>query len=168
MRPTIVAALVLGIGTLSCGGDSITGLGKGNVSASGAVSAAGEGVAIFQSVSVSGQSLFQVAVQPVTSTGDGTWQLQIVRYADRPVAGTYQLVELSTTSTDPTANFAYMSGGTTELFAAVSGQLVITSSSPTTVRGTFSFTAQSTTNTARSVTVQGSFSATCAPGTTCL
>jgi Family of unknown function (DUF6252) len=170
MRPKTMAALLLGLGVVSCG-DSISGpsgLGTGNVSASGAVSASDQGVAVFQSVSVGGTSLFQIAVQPAAQTGDGVWQLQIVRYAERPAVGTYPIVELSSTSTDPTANFYYTTGGTMEMFAAVSGELVITSSSPTTVRGTFTFTAESTTNSTRTVTVQGSFAAACPPGTTCL
>jgi hypothetical protein len=128
----------------------------------------GAGVAVFQSVSVGGTSLFQVAVQPGAATGDGVWQLQIVRYAERPAVGTYPILELSSTSTDPTANFYYTSDGTMEMFAAASGELVITSSSPTEVRGTFTFTAESTTNATRTVTVQGSFVAACPPGTTCL
>jgi len=170
MRRTVMTTVLLGLGALSCGGDGITspGLGSGNVSASGAVTASGNGVAIFQSVSAAGTSLFQIAVQPVTSGGGDVWQLQIARYAERPAAGTYPLVELSTSSTDPTANFAYTSGGTMELFTAVSGELVITNSSPAAVRGTFTFTAQSTTNSARTVTVEGSFAAACPPGTTCL
>jgi len=164
----MVASLLLGLGVLSCGGDGITSPGTGNVSASGAVSASGNGVAIFQSVSIGGTNLFQIAVQPAMQTGDAVWQLQIVRYAERPAVGTYPLVELSASSGDPTANFAYMSGGTMELFTAVSGELFITSSSPTAVRGTFTFTAESTTNSARTVMVEGSFAAMCPPGTTCL
>jgi hypothetical protein len=170
MRAKAMAALLLGLGLVSCGGDSISGppgLGTGNVSASGAVSASGQGVAIFQSVSVGGTSLFQVAVQPATSTGV-TWQLQIVRYASRPAAGTYQIVDLASSSTNPTANFFYTNGGSMEMFAAASGELVITSSSPTGVSGTFTFTGESTTSSARTVTVQGEFAAICPPGTTCL
>lgn len=168
MRRTMMASLLLGLGVLSCGGDGITSPGTGNVSASGAVSASGNGVAIFQSVSVGGTNLFQIAVQPVTQGGGTVWQLQIVRYAERPAVGTYQLVELSSSSSDPTANFVYTSGGTTELFTALSGELVITSSSPSAVHGTFTFTAESTTDAARTVTVEGSFAAMCPPGTTCL
>jgi hypothetical protein len=171
MRAKTIAALLLTLGLVSCGGDGISGpsgLGTGNVSASGAVSASGQGVAVFQSVSAGGTNLFQIAVQPGTQTGDGVWQLQIVRYAERPAVGTYQIVELSSSSTDPTANFYYTTSGTMEMFAAVSGELIITSSSPTAVRGTFTFTAESTTNSTRTVAVQGSFAASCPPGTTCL
>jgi hypothetical protein len=170
MRPNTIAALLLTLALVSCG-DSISGppgLGTGSVSASGAVSASGHGVAIFQSASVGGTNLFQIVVQPAAQTGDGVWQLQIVRYAERPAVGTYQIVELSSSSTDPTANFYYTTGGTMEMFAAVSGELVVTSSSPTVVRGTFTFTAESTTNSTRTVTVQGSFAAACPVGTTCL
>jgi hypothetical protein len=169
MRLTMMVVLLLGLA--ACGGNGISGppdLGTGNVSASGAVSASGDGVAIFQSVSIGGTNMFQIAVQPATSTGDAVWQLQIVRYAERPPVGTYQLIELSSNSTDPTANFYYTNAGTMEMFAAVSGQLVITSSSPTAVLGTVTFTGVSTTSSTRSVTVQGSFAASCPTGTTCL
>src|SRR5918992_2035029 len=142
MRPISMAAVVVSLAALSCGGTDITGpgLGTGNVSASGTVAASGQGVAIFQSVSVGGQSLFQIAVQPAAPGGGGTWQLQIVRYADRPAAGTYQIVELSASSADPTANFYYTNGGTMELFAAVSGGLRITRSPPPDRLGGFTVT----------------------------
>jgi hypothetical protein len=45
---------------------------------------------------------------------------------------------------------------------------VITSSSATMVRGTFTFTGTNASGGTGTVTVQGSFSAPCAPGTTCL
>src|SRR5918992_2904265 len=141
--------------------------GTGTVSASGAVTASGEGLAIFQSVSSGGLDLFQIVVAP-TTPGGAVWQLQIARYAQRPAVGTYQLTELSASSPNPTANFYYGGGGTPELFNSTSGELVITSSSSTGVRGSFTFTATSTTNEARSVTVHGSFAALCVPGSTCL
>jgi hypothetical protein len=170
MRPKSMMSLLLVVVVASCGGAGISGPardGTGNVSASGAVSASGEGLAVFQSVSVGGTSLFQIAVQPATPSSSGVWQLQIVRYAARPTVGTYQLTELSTSSQDPTANFYYTVSGTMEMFTATSGELVITSSSTTAVRGTFTFTAESTTSSARTVTVQGTFAAMCPPGAAC-
>ena len=165
-----IMSLLFVLAVSSCGGDGISGPareGTGNLSASGAVSTSGEGLAIFQSVSVSGMSLFQIAVQPAAPSSGSVWQLQIVRYAERPAVGTYQLTELSSGSQDPTANFYYTVSGTMEMFTATSGELVITSSSTTAVRGTFTFTAESTTNSARTVTVQGAFAAQCPPGTNC-
>ncbi len=170
MRPKSMMLLLM-LTVASCGGDGISGPardGTGHVSASGAVSASGEGVAIFQSVSVGGTSLFQIAVQPTVPSSGGVWQLQIVRYAARPAVGTYQLTELSASSQDPTANFYYTVSGTMEMFNATSGELVVTSSSTTAVRGTFTFTAESTTNSARTVTVEGAFAALCPPGMGCL
>jgi hypothetical protein len=171
MRPKSIMSLLLVVVVASCGGDGISGPardGTGNVSASGAVSTSGEGLAIFQSVSVGGTSLFQIAVQPTAPSSGGVWQLQIVRYAARPTVGTYELTELSASSQDPTANFYYTVSGTMEMFTATSGELEITSSSTTAVRGTFTFTAESTTSSARTVTVQGAFAALCPPGVSCL
>jgi hypothetical protein len=168
MRVILMSAL-FAIAASSCGGNGPLGPvsdGTANISASGAVSAGGDGVAIFQSISSGGIDLFQIAAAP--TVGGGVWQLQIVRYAQRPAPGTYQLSGLSPSSPNPTANFYYGSGGSPELFNATSGELVIISSSTTAVRGTFTFTATSTTNGTRSVTVQGSFAALCPPGTTCL
>jgi hypothetical protein len=168
--PMVMIAGLLVLGTASCGGDSALGpgdLGTGNVNVSGAVSTSGQGVALFQSVNINGTDLFQIAVAPVTS-GGAPWQLQIVRYAERPTVGTYQLTGPSTSSTNPTASFVYNSAGTIESFSATSGQLVISQSSPSAVRGTFIFTATSAASSARTVTVQGSFVATCPPTTSCL
>lgn len=169
MRPKSMMSLLLVLAAVSCG-DGISGPapdGTGNVSTSGSVSVNDDGLALFQSVTINGTSLFQIAVQPTTQSGGNVWQLQIVRYAARPSVGTYQITELSASSQDPTANFFYTSSGSMEMFAATSGELVITSSSTTAVRGTFSFTAASTANSTRTVTVEGSFAARCPPGTTC-
>ena len=170
MRRTNVAALLLVVGVLSCGGDAISGPGngQGNISVSGAVSASGEGLALFQSGSSGGQTFFQVAIQPSPLGGGGEWQLQIVRYAARPVVGSYQIGPLVSLSADPTATFFYTGGTNDELFTAVSGQLNITSSSASRVRGTYNFTAQSTSNPSRTVTVQGAFSALCPATTSCM
>ena len=168
--PRLTAYLLATLMLVSCGGDGALGPvadGTASIRASGVVSASGEGVALFQSASISGTNLFQVAVAPASPSG-AVWQLQIVRYAERPPVGTYQITELSSSSLDPTANFYYTVSGTMEMFAATAGTLTITSSSATVVRGTFSFTAESTTNSARTVTVEGAFAARCPPGMTCL
>jgi len=166
---------LLALAAASCGGDGLfgpDGRARGTMSASGAVTASGEGLALFQSISSGGVDMFQIAVAPATpATEPGqsvVWQIQIARYARRPVPGTYQLAPLSPGSSEPAATFYYTSDGTLELFGATSGELVITSSSPSSVRGTFTFFATSATNETRSVTVQGTFTAVCPPGATCL
>jgi hypothetical protein len=169
------AALVLAISALlslaasACGGDGPLGptAGTGTLTASGAVSTSGSGLALFQSVSSGGTSLFQIVVVPVSQTVTASWQLQIVNYSGRLAVGTYQLSPLSVSSPDPTANFYYTSAGTMTAFSSTSGELVITSSSSSSVRGTFTFTATNAAGSASSVTAHGSFNAQCAPGTTC-
>jgi hypothetical protein len=136
------------------------------VTATGAVSASGNGLALFQSTSSGGASLFQVLVAPLSQTA-ATWQVQIANYSGRPAVGTYTLSALSPSSPDPTATFYYANGATIDAYNSVSGQLVITSSSSSSVRGTFTFTATNTSGGSGSVTVQGSFNAECAPGIPC-
>jgi len=168
-RTTKLATLSLVFFTASgCGGDSplAPGVGSGSVTASGAVTASGSGVALFQSISSGGSSLFQIVIAPATPTAT-TWELQIASYTGRPATGTYTLGPLSASSTNPTANFYYTSGGNLRSFNSTSGQLVITSSSASEVRGTFTFTATDLGG-ASSVTAHGSFTAPCAPGIACL
>jgi hypothetical protein len=157
----------LSLAAAGCGGDLLApGLGTGSLTASGAVSASGSGLAVFQSISSGGTSLFQIAITPVSQSAT-TWQLQIANYSGRLAAGTYALSPLSPSSTNPTANFYYTSSGTIQQFNSTSGQLVITSSSSSEVRGTFNFTATNPSASTSSVTAQGSFTAQCAPGVTC-
>jgi hypothetical protein len=167
----VATSAVLSLVTAACGSDSILGpgVGTGNVSASGAVTTSGSGLALFQSISSGGSSIFQVVVVPVSAgqTTSPVWQLQIANYSGRPAVGTYSLSPLSASSTDPTANFYYTTGATIDSYNSVSGQLVITSSSPSAVRGTFTFTATNVSGGTASVTVNGSFNAPCAPGMTC-
>ena len=162
---TILALFAL---TAACGGDSVGpgGLGSGSITATGTVSTSGSGIAVFQSASSGGSSLFQVAIAPL-SQGATVWMLQIASYAGRPPVGTYQLSALSGSSTDPTATFYYGTSGNLQTFNSTSGQLVITSSSPSSVRGTFNFTGTDVGGGSGSVTAHGTFNAPCAPGTTC-
>jgi hypothetical protein len=149
------------------GGDSFgPGMGSGTLTVSGAVSASGSGPALFQSVSSGGTTLFQIALAPVTQSAN-TWALQIASYSGRPAAGTYSLGALSPSSPNPTATFYYITGSTIEAFNSSTGQLLVTSSSASVVRGTFTFSATDPAGGAGSVTVHGSFDAECAPGTTC-
>jgi len=170
-RAALVLAMpaLLSLAASACGGDGPLAptAGTGNLTASGAVSASGSGLALFQSVSSGGTSLFQIVVVPVSQTVTATWQLQIVNYSGRLAVGTYQLSPLSVGSPDPTANFYYTNAGAMTAFSSTSGELVITSSSSSSVRGTFAFTATPVAGGTGSVTAHGSFNAQCAPGTTC-
>jgi hypothetical protein len=169
MRLRSAAPALLSLAVLACG-DGATAPGEkegtGAITASGAVTASGNGLALFQSISSGGTSLFQILVAPTTQSTN-TWELQIANYSGRPAAGTHQLTALSPSSPNPTANFYYVNGGTMDLYNSTSGELVITSSSPSGVKGTFTFTATKTGG-AGTVTVQGSFNAKCAPGLACL
>lgn len=162
--------LLIALAAVACGGDGSLGPGEkpgtGSVTATGAVSASGSGRAIFQSISSGGTSLFQIVVAP-ESPASTTWSLQIANYSGRPGVGTYQLSPLSPSSPNPTANFYYVSDGAIEMWNSTSGELVITVSSTTAVRGTFTFTAAGPGSGASSVTAQGSFNAQCAAGFAC-
>ena len=163
----LAACALLSVTAAGCGGDSLgPGIGSGSLTASGAVSASGSGPALFQSMSSGGTSLFQVALAPLSQSAN-TWTLQIASYSGRPAAGTYSLTALSSSSPNPTATFYYISSGNMQMFNSTSGQLVISSSSPSVVRGTFTFTATDPAGGSGTVSVHGSFDAQCAPGTTC-
>jgi hypothetical protein len=153
---------------VGCGGDGPLGpdLGSGSLTVSGAVSASGTGLAIFQSASSGGTSLFQILVAPVSQTAT-TWQLQIANYSGRLAVGTYNLLPLGAAPAAPTANLYYTSGGNIQVFSSTSGQLVITSSSSSTVSGTFDFTATDPTGVTSTVTAHGTFDARCTPGAVC-
>jgi len=165
----IAASALLCLTAVGCGGDGpfAPGIGSGSLTASGAVSVSGTGLAIFQSVASGSTSLFQILIAPVSQTAT-TWSLQIANYSGRPAVGTYDLLPLSGSPTAPTANFYYTSGGTIQVFSATSGQLVITSSSSSTVSGTFTFTATDPNNGTSTVTAHGTFDAKCAAGAGCV
>ncbi len=167
-RSALATFALLSLSVGACGGDATGpgGLGSGSLTASGAITASGSGIAVFQSVTSGGTSLFQVVVAPLSQSAT-TWELQIASYSGRPAVGTYNLSPLSASSTDPTASFYYTSAGNLQMFNSTSGQLVITSSSAASVRGTFTFTATDAAGGAGTVTAQGSFNAPCAPGITC-
>jgi hypothetical protein len=165
---TLTTFALLSLAAVGCGGDGpmAPGFGTGSVTATGAVTASGSGLALFQSISSGGTSLFQIVITPLSQSAT-TWSLQIVNYSGRLAAGTYNLAPLSASSSAPTASFYYTSGGNLQMFNSTSGQLVITSSSSSAVRGTFTFTATDPTVGTSSVTAHGSFDAQCAPGITC-
>ncbi|HMG11954.1 MAG TPA: hypothetical protein VK571_02160 [Gemmatimonadaceae bacterium] len=171
-RPALALALataaLLSLAAVGCGGDGPTGpgLGSGNVTATGAVTASGTGLALFQSVVSGSTNLFQIVIVPVTQNANA-WTVQIANYSGRLAAGTYTLSPLSASSTNPTATFYYTSSGAAQSFNSTSGQLVITSSSSSQVRGTFTFSATDIAGGPGTVSAHGSFSAQCAPGIGC-
>ena len=167
-RLAIAASALVCLTAAACGGDGpfAPGIGSGSLTASGAVSVSGTGLAIFQSITSGTTSLFQILIAPANQTAT-TWSLQIVNYSGRLAAGTYDLLPLSGTPTAPVANFYYTSGGIIQVFSATSGQLVITSSSSSSVSGTFTFTATDPNNGTSTVTANGTFDAKCAAGAGC-
>jgi hypothetical protein len=160
------------LATVGCGDDDSTGPGgvregTGTVVTTGAVTASGSGQAIFQSMSSGTTRLFQLVVAPANTSGTNAWSLQIVSTAGRPAAGTYQLSPLSGSGSNLTATFYYVNGGAIEMFNSTSGELVITSSSPSAVRGTIAFTGRAAIGGTSTVTTEGAFNAPCAPGFGC-
>jgi hypothetical protein len=158
-RATQALMVLLSLGVGACGdGTGPSGPGTGSATISGAVSASGGGISLFASE----QGLFEVLVASTT----GTWQIQIANYSGRPEMGTYALTPLDPSSESPTAALYHASPAGVTMYESTSGQLVITSSSASSVRGTFSFTGRDVDGTA-TVTVQGSFDARCAEGVVC-
>jgi hypothetical protein len=153
---------------VGCGSDGplAPGLGSGNLTATGAVTTSGSGLALFQSASSGGLTLFQIVLAPVSQSAN-TWELQIANYTGRLQTGTYDLTALSASSTNPTATFVYINGSNIQTFNSTSGQLIITASTPTAVRGTFTFTATDPSGGSATINAHGSFDAPCAPGMSC-
>jgi hypothetical protein len=164
MLPFALLSLVAG-----CGGDGPTGLGglvQGSVSAARGKRVGKRHRRLSIDLQWNHEACSRIVIAPV-SQSTTTWELQIANYSGRPAVGTYQLSPLSASSANPTASFYYTSGGNIQMFNSSSGQLVITSSSPSAVHGTFTFTATDPSGGAGSVTAQGSFNAQCAPGMAC-
>jgi hypothetical protein len=153
----------------ACGGSTEPGErpGTASVTTTGAVSTSGSGVALFQSVSANGTSLFQILLaQADAASAAASWEIQVANYSGRLAVGTYQLLPLSASPDSPTASFYYTTGGSMGMYEATSGQLVITASSPSAVRGTLHFTGTNVGGMA-TVTVDGAFNASCVPGLAC-
>lgn len=165
------ASAIVSLTAVGCGSDGplVPGAGSGSVTATGAITVSGSGIALFQTVASGSTTLFQIVMGPISQSSTG-WNVQIASYSGRPAVGTYNLVPLSASSTNPTATLSYYTGGTVmptiQEFNSTSGQLVISSSSPSAIRGTFSFTGTDFSGTA-TVSVNGSFNAQCAPGNVC-
>ena len=165
-RAMVATSLVLL--TAACGSSTEPGErpGTASVTATGAVSTSGGGVAFFQSASSGATSLFQILLAPTGVSTTTAGEVQVVNYSGRLAVGTYPLLPLSASSTSPTASFYYTTGGSMAMYNATSGELVITASSPSAVRGTFHFTAANVGGVG-TVTADGAFNASCAPGMAC-
>ncbi len=84
---TLATSALLSLAVVGCGSDGpvAPGLGAGSVTASGAVTTSVSGLALFQSVTSGGTSLFQIVIAPVSQSAT-TWSLQIVNYSGRLAA----------------------------------------------------------------------------------
>ena len=168
-RIRVMVPACLALLAAACGGSAVepgAGPGTASVTATGAVSSSGSGLALFQSVSSGGTSLFQILLAPTAASTTTSWQVQVANYSGRLPVGTYQLLPLSASSTNPTASFYYTTGGSMTMYNATSGELVITASSPSAVRGTFHFTGANVAGSG-TVTADGAFNASCVPGMAC-
>jgi hypothetical protein len=133
------------------------------VSATGAVSTSGTGAAVFQSVASNGESFFYILLDPIA--GNGMWEVQIFNRNGRLSAGTYQILTVADLNS-PSASFYYTNGSSRGAWKSTTGELVITESSLSSVRGTFHFTAASLFG-PTTVSAEGAFNASCAPGMSC-
>lgn len=136
--------------------------GSGSLTATGALSLSGSGPANFQISGGGRQPTFAILIYHFINS-EVDWQLQIVKNNSGLLeVGTYDLVPLSASVTNPTAILAHYLGAAANppwlSFNSTSGQLVITSSSPSEVRGTFTFTGTEYGGTG-SVSVTGAFDA---------
>jgi hypothetical protein len=149
----IAAAVSCGNGGTEPLGDPI---GAATVTTTGAYSASGNAVALFMS-SVSGDlHFFEITV--LSSLGrDPAWELVLSSSTPRLPVGTYTFTQ----SPGATVYATYLVGGpvTHDVYYATSGELVITSSSTSAVRGTIHLTG--TSGTGATVTVDGTFTAKC-------
>ncbi len=97
------------------------------------------------------------------TTADGKFLLSFARTGARPTTGTYPL------GTNPLVGFtASINVGPVGpgqfAYTSTSGALTITESSPSSIKGSFSFTAQATFGGGPAASVTGSFSAVCPTG----
>jgi hypothetical protein len=137
-------------------------MGSGSLTTTGALNLSGSGRASFQIVSVGRTPTFEMDISHF-SQSSLVWELQIYKNNSQQLeVGTYNLGPPSGSSTDPSAGLIYYTGDaanpTIRSFNSTSGQLVITTSSPSEVLGTFTFAATEFGGT-NSITVNGSFDA---------
>jgi hypothetical protein len=173
---TVAALATLALGGAACGGSDAVAPsladGTGRATVTGVVSAGGVGLAyFFHSVRSDPNAIedFRISIAPAVPTAGITWQVQFVNYyTGRLAVGSYVLTPANPGSGNPTASFYYTpnSSGTLQIYPVTSGQLLVTSSSPSGIRGTFTFTAANFGG-GGVVTVEGAFSAKCMPGTAC-
>jgi hypothetical protein len=153
------AAAIVSLTVGACGSDGpvAPAEGTGSLTTTGAVNLSGSGPADFQQILVGREPTFGITISHFTQFSLD-WELQIVKNNSSQLgAGTYDLVPQSESTTNPTALLTlYTSGTEFQSFNSTSGSLVITSSSPSEMRGTFTFLGTDGTN---SVSANGSFDA---------
>jgi hypothetical protein len=135
--------------------------GIGNVTASGAVSLSGSGLARQQAF---GTSMFQVLIMPRAAGPAYGWRLHIIGFAGRPAVGTHDFLG---GTEGLTATLYYTSNGSTRMFKSVSGEFTVSSYSESVMKGTFRFMAEELPE-STTVQVEGSFAATCPPPFSCI
>lgn len=157
----VAAAAIVSLTVGGCGSDSPLGPapGTGSLTSTGALNLSGSGPADIR-IMADRQPTFGIVIDHFLND-QIEWELQIYKNNSAQLeVGTYNLGPPSESATNPTAALAYYIGGTANPlwrgFNSTSGQLVITESSPSVVRGTFNFAATEFGGTA-SVTVNGSF-----------
>jgi hypothetical protein len=155
------AAAIVSLTVAGCGRDGplAPAPGSGSLTATGALNLSGTGPADFR-IMGDRQPTFGLEIDHFLQR-DLDWELQIYKNNSGQLGvGTYNLGPPSESLINPTAFLAYNIGGKAnplfQTFNSTSGQLVITSSSPLAVRGTFAFTGTELGGTG-SVTVNGSF-----------
>jgi hypothetical protein len=92
----------------------------------------------------------------VLTTDDGQFSLAISRVGNRPLPGSYAL------GIDPHTGFAAILTVGNIVYGNANGTLTITTSTPSEITGTFSFTSPPTSGGAIATSVNGSFTSSCA------
>lgn len=137
--------------------------GSAAVTISGAFTTSSQGHATMLSGTYGGTSSFELAIVP-TGYISPPWLIVVHRSNGRPAVGTYSLVY--TLGSTVSAGFDLRGPGTPTSYVATEGELVITSSSASSVRGTLRFTG--TGPDGATVTVDSEFTAMCPVGISCV
>lgn len=144
--------------------DGVDPAGSATVTISGAFTTSSRGHATMLSGTYGGTSSFEVSIVPAGYISPPLWMIVVHRSNGRPVVGTYSLVY--TLSSTVSADFDVRGPGTPTSYGATAGELVITSSSASSVSGTLRFTG--TGPGGATVTVDSDFTAMCPVGIVCL
>jgi len=157
-----VSVAVLSVAVLACGGDTTApepDPGVFEAAVSGEHSAGLDGEATFGIYSGVGFRLL------LTPEGADTHVIEIgYRPQARPGTGSYPILDPMATELDFTAHYTRQDGDGSATFRSRSGELLITTSEPTRMEGTFTFQATVTlpgSTEELEVTVEGAFDAPC-------